>query len=337
MAKNKISEYSATAANNTDVGGIDIAEGCAPSGINNAIRELMAQLKDQQDGTDGDNLTVGGNLSVTGTTTATGLITANAGVTGALNGSLGATTPSTIVATTLTTTGNTILGDATTDTLNVGNGDLIKDASGNVGIGITPSAWGSSSAIQMTGGQSYSRYGIANNVYYDGASYRYISTATATLYGNNSGSHLWFTAPSGTAGNAVTFTQAMTLDASGNLGIGTTSPTATLDVNGTIKGDLSPSFTSTNQSLTATGYQKLPGGLIMQWGTVPALGDNASTTLTFATAFPTAAFSFVAMSEATSAGADVAYHFRSLTTTNVLITQMFSASNVGGRYIALGY
>jgi hypothetical protein len=35
----------------------------------------------------------------------------------------------------LTTTGNTILGNASTDTLNVGNGDLIKDASGNVGIG----------------------------------------------------------------------------------------------------------------------------------------------------------------------------------------------------------
>jgi hypothetical protein len=72
MAKNKISEFSSTPANNTDIGGINIAEGCAPSGINNAIRELMAQLKDQQTGTDSDNFTVGGNLSVTGTTTLTG-------------------------------------------------------------------------------------------------------------------------------------------------------------------------------------------------------------------------------------------------------------------------
>jgi hypothetical protein len=71
MAKNKVSEYSATAANNTDIGGINIAEGCAPSGINNAIRELMAQLKDMQSGTDGDNFTVGGNLTVTGTATGT--------------------------------------------------------------------------------------------------------------------------------------------------------------------------------------------------------------------------------------------------------------------------
>jgi hypothetical protein len=66
MAKNKISEYSATAANNTDIGGINIAEGCAPSGINNAIRELMSQLKDQQAGTDGDNFTVGGAFTCAG-------------------------------------------------------------------------------------------------------------------------------------------------------------------------------------------------------------------------------------------------------------------------------
>ncbi len=88
MAKNKVSEWSSTAASNTDIGGIDIAEGCAPSGINNAIRELMAQVKDQQTGTDADNFTVGGNLSVTGTTTLTGAVTATAGVTGNLTGNV---------------------------------------------------------------------------------------------------------------------------------------------------------------------------------------------------------------------------------------------------------
>ena len=76
MPKDKVSEWSSTAANNTDIGGINIAEGCAPSGINNAIRELMAQVKDMQSGTDADNFTVGGNLSVTGTTTLTGSATA---------------------------------------------------------------------------------------------------------------------------------------------------------------------------------------------------------------------------------------------------------------------
>ena len=51
MSKTKISEFSSDPALNTDIDGINIAEGCAPSGINNAIRELMAQLKDWQSGT----------------------------------------------------------------------------------------------------------------------------------------------------------------------------------------------------------------------------------------------------------------------------------------------
>ncbi len=72
MAKNKVSEWSSVASNNTDIAGINIAEGCAPSGINNAIRELMAQVKDMQSGTDADNFAVGGNLTVTGTTTLSG-------------------------------------------------------------------------------------------------------------------------------------------------------------------------------------------------------------------------------------------------------------------------
>ena len=66
MAKNKISEYSSTASNNTDIGGINISEGCAPSGINNAIRELMAQIKDQQTGSDADSFVVGGAFTCTG-------------------------------------------------------------------------------------------------------------------------------------------------------------------------------------------------------------------------------------------------------------------------------
>jgi hypothetical protein len=75
MAKTKISEFDSTPANNTDIDGINIAEGCAPSGINNAIRELMSQLKDQQTGASGDNFTVGGNLIVTGTSVHTGATT----------------------------------------------------------------------------------------------------------------------------------------------------------------------------------------------------------------------------------------------------------------------
>jgi hypothetical protein len=75
MPRTKISEFSATAADNTDINGIDIAEGCAPSGINNAIRTLMSDLKDLQAGTSGDTipLTAGGTGATSASTARTAL------------------------------------------------------------------------------------------------------------------------------------------------------------------------------------------------------------------------------------------------------------------------
>ena len=57
MPKNKISEYSSTAGDNTDIGGINIGEGMAPSDVNNAMREQMSQLKEFLDGSSGDTIT----------------------------------------------------------------------------------------------------------------------------------------------------------------------------------------------------------------------------------------------------------------------------------------
>jgi hypothetical protein len=67
MPKDKISQYAFTPAANTDIGGINIDEGCAPSGINNAIRTLMTQIRDLQAGVSGDTvpLTAGGTGSGT--------------------------------------------------------------------------------------------------------------------------------------------------------------------------------------------------------------------------------------------------------------------------------
>jgi len=74
MAKTKISEYDATAGNNTDINSINIDEGCSPSGINNAIRALMSHLKNWQGGTSGDSLPIASGG--TGSTTASDARTA---------------------------------------------------------------------------------------------------------------------------------------------------------------------------------------------------------------------------------------------------------------------
>lgn len=114
---------------------------------------------------------------------------------------------------------------------------LTLTASGNLGLGVTPSAWGSGqTAFQFGSRGGLSADGsttyVDNNRYYNGTNNIYTQTGAASIYGQGGGSHLWFTAPSGTAGNAISFTQAMTLNASGNLSIGNTNDTYKLDVTG---------------------------------------------------------------------------------------------------------
>jgi hypothetical protein len=95
MAKTKISEYSATSADNTDISNINIAEGCSPANVNNAIRTVMAQLKDQQTGTSGDPFTCSGTLTSSGTLAVTGGLTLDgaAGTSGQVMVSAGSGTP----------------------------------------------------------------------------------------------------------------------------------------------------------------------------------------------------------------------------------------------------
>jgi hypothetical protein len=98
------------------------------------------------------------------------------------------------------------------------------DSSGNLGIGVTPSAWSGYAALQTAGGSMWgsSNLGILSTNTYFSSGYKYATTNFAEMYQQSSGAHTWYTAPSGTAGNAITFTQAMTLDASGRLSLGTT-------------------------------------------------------------------------------------------------------------------
>lgn len=381
MARTKISEYSATPSDNTDIDGINIAEGCAPSGINNAIREMMSQLKDFQAGTQGDpfngphNGTVGATTASTGaftTLSASGAVTLSGGTANGvpyLNGSkvltsgtalvfdgtnlgIGTSSPTAkltvvggqvVVQNTLgygatfsntsgsgmyitlgdtsnssaigTSAGNLIFynnnntteraridvngnlgigtssptnsrlevtdgstyfqwigrsvgvdrsiniraatgynasllftqngvadrwavgtksGDgslyfATGDSLANGIARLTLDTSGNMGLGVTPSAWAAGAKALQLGAYSVFHTGsgadtdVGQNYYeYSAGAYKYINSFYATQYQQQSGQHIWKTAPSGTAGNVISFTQAMTLDSGGNLFVGGT-------------------------------------------------------------------------------------------------------------------
>jgi hypothetical protein len=419
MAKVKISEFDVNPDNNTDINNINIAEGCAPSGINNAIRQLMSDLKEFQTGAGGDPFNGAVNGTVGATTPATGAFTtlsASSTVSGtgfstylASPPAIGGTAASTGAFTSLSASGafsangGTTLGDASGDALtinssavsipnglnfdsntfvidatnnrvginvaspiaplqvvssgtslcqftgaqysqvrhsdgtrvfltqvydnlgilgmesntplmimtnnaermritsagNVGIGTSSPQAilhiqatqasmnlrstgtgspfidfytsssslvgnfyalnggglvwgtsggtermrlsdSGNLGLGVTPSAgWAGYRAMQVGTGASFGGYVgdvlsfVGSNCYNDNTNWRYLASANlASRYQQSAGIHQWYTAPSGTAGNAITFTQAMTLDASGNLGLGTTTPTTRLDVNG---------------------------------------------------------------------------------------------------------
>ena len=101
------------------------------------------------------------------------------------------------------------------------------DSSGNMGLGVTPSAWGSLKSVDVSTFGGFfgfnNQAGVTSNAYYSGTSWTYKGSGPATLYQQIGGAHNWQIATSGTAGNAITFTQAMTLDASGNLLVNRTS------------------------------------------------------------------------------------------------------------------
>jgi hypothetical protein len=107
---------------------------------------------------------------------------------------------------------------------------LVFDSSGNLGLGVTPSAWKTDRKAFQTGNTSLVGFGTSLTVIYNNSYVNssgndtYISSASAAAYAQSGAQHAWYTAASGTAGNTITFTQAMTLDASGNLGLGTTTP-----------------------------------------------------------------------------------------------------------------
>jgi hypothetical protein len=165
----------------------------------------------------GLNVGSGKTLAVAGTLTVTGSATVEFA-----DGS--ASTPS------ITNDGDTNTGIffPAADTIafaTAGTEDARFDSAGNMGLGVTPSAFGSGSykALQIGGSLSFmGRSGgsdayMMSNTFFDQTNYKYVASLAAARYTQSSGEHQWFNAASGTAGNTISFTQAMTLDASSNL------------------------------------------------------------------------------------------------------------------------
>jgi hypothetical protein len=127
MPKNKISEYSVTNSDNSDIGGINIAEGCPPSSINDAIREQMVQLKEFLDGSSGDTITTAKIVATTAE------ILSGADVTGT------ATFNSAVVmSSTLNVTNTATMGVITGSTISGSANTLTVDGTDAVGFRNTP-------------------------------------------------------------------------------------------------------------------------------------------------------------------------------------------------------
>lgn len=122
------------------------------------------------------------------------------------------------------------------DSVLLQEGSVTINSAGNLGLGVTPSAWSLVRGLQngranLVGYASNAEGAwLTNNAYYNGSSWVYQTSSQATMYQQLSGVQSWHIAGAGTAGNTFSFTQAMTLDASGNLGVGTTSPSARIDL-----------------------------------------------------------------------------------------------------------
>ena len=166
MAKTKISEYDAVASNNTDIDSINIDEGCAPSGINNAIRELMAHLKDLQAGTSGDTIPVAaggtGSTTASGARTALGSassgansdITSLTGLTTALSVAQGGTGATTLAGANIAVTNASSTFTASQRGTITTDNDLSFDQNATNNFSCTPSSGGTLTFTNHTAGQS---------------------------------------------------------------------------------------------------------------------------------------------------------------------------------------
>ena len=216
------------------------------------------------------NFTVSNNLTLSnGTTTQVQYLNGSKVMTGSANMTFDGTT---LTAAGLSTGGSLTLSGGTANGVLYLSGSRVATSGSalvfdgtNLGLGVTPSAWVSGSKALQIG--SYSSFAevsnggteLSFNSYQSATTptYKYIASDGASRYRQVSGAHYWFTAPSGTAGNTISFTQAMTLEQRGSLALGRTSATnygagtTTLSIDGTSGGFADFYFNGTRQGLIA--------------------------------------------------------------------------------------
>jgi hypothetical protein len=132
-------------------------------------------------------------------------------------------------------------GLAVTGTLtSTGNASFSTSSGGVSTIGTaSSSAWSTENykGFEINGGASFigfvgnAQTFMLSNLYNDGTNYRYITTSGGGLYsiqGVASGAHVWYSAPSGSAGAVATLTQIMSVEPSKSLSLqGATPQTGT--------------------------------------------------------------------------------------------------------------
>ena len=216
MVKASWNDYSTTAASNTDINSINIDENCPAANLNNAIREVMKQTADVVAGTTAlssvniDGGAIDGTV-IGGTTPA------------AINGTTGVFSTSSsgdAVRITQTGTGNALVVE---DSANPDSTPFVVDASGKVGIGTSSPG----SKLEVTGNI------LINNGLAAGGGLLLASAGYSNWYWDNY---------SGNLRAIYGSSERMRIDSSGNVGIGTNSPSTPLHVVGTISIENSSGF-----------------------------------------------------------------------------------------------
>ena len=166
----------------------------------------------------------------------------------------------------------------------------ISQFSGNIGVGVTPSAWTSPFNViqlgsygQYLGGQSNGPdIKIGSNHYYNGTNYIYTTSSSAVQFNVGGVSGFQFNvADVGVAGGAVTFTTAMTVNRNGNVGIGTNNPSGAAGLALVLNSGASQGRICIKTS--ATGDASGDGLQIVMDGVEAAIEQRENAALTFAT------------------------------------------------------